>query len=289
MDRIVAATDFSAEAGHAVRRAARLAAQHGAQLEVLHVVDGASLDAVRAWVREPADVAERLVEDARRLLGQCAAELGGRVSPRLAVGNVLEQILSACAGADLLVIGAHGGNPLRDVILGTTAARLVGGCHPPVLVVRRPVVADYRSVIAAVDLLPGSDRALAAAARIAPGALLSAIHAYEVPFEAMLQRAGVAPDHLDRHRAQAFRQAFDAIRASSQAVGGNPELFLPVVERGEPARLVIERAHAIGADLIAIGKRRRPAVEMLVLGSVTRHVLADASADVLVVPIPPAG
>jgi CPA2 family monovalent cation:H+ antiporter-2 len=285
VDRIVAATDFSDEAGHAVRRAARLAARHGAELELLHVVDGASLDAVRAWVREPSDLAERVVADARRVLAQCAADLSA-ASQRVAVGDVMQQIASSCAGADLLVIGAHGANPLRDVILGTTAARLVGKCQAPVLVVRRPAVEDYRNVLAAVDLLPGSDRTLAEAAGIAPGAHLSALHAYDVPLEAMLQRAGVTADELDRHRAQAFRSAFDAIRDSSKALSGDAEQFLPVVERGEAARLLIERAGAIAADLIVIGKRRRSAVETLVLGSVTRHVLADASADVLVVPIP---
>jgi len=58
---IVAATDFSADAGNAVLRAAMLAPQLGGRLELLHVVDRSALDALRLWVRTPADVAERLV------------------------------------------------------------------------------------------------------------------------------------------------------------------------------------------------------------------------------------
>ena len=285
VERIVAATDFSDDAGHAARRAALLSVRQRASLELVHVVERASLDAVRALAREPLDLADRLVEDAQRALGEYAAALGSGISSRVAVGDVLEEILAGSAGAHLLAVGAHGVNPLRDAIVGTTAARLVGKCHPPILVVRQLPKDDYRNAVVAVDLRPGSERALAAAARIAPDAHLSAIHAYEVPFEAMLSRAGVDAADIERHRAEAFGRAFAEIQRLSAAAGGDAERFLPIVERGDAARLVLERARAIGADLIVIGKRRRPALESIALGSVTRHILANAKADVLVLPL----
>ena len=285
LDPILAATDFSEDAGHAVRRAARLAARHAARLELVHVVDRAALDAVRAWARSPVDLAERLVDDARRLLGECAASLGSAAAPRVAVGDVQEEIVSSCAGAGLLVLGAHGVNPLRDAIVGTTAARLVGRCRTPVLVVRRPPEADYRNALVAVDFLSGSEHLLGLAARIAPDARLSALHAYEVPFESMLHRAGVEQREIDRHRAEAFQRAFEEIRKLSKAASGDAERFLPIVERGDVARLCLEHAQALGADLIVIGKRQRPALEALALGSNTRHLLANAKADVLVLPL----
>jgi nucleotide-binding universal stress UspA family protein len=285
LEPIVAATDFSEDAGHAARRAARLAAQHGVRLELLHVVDRAGLDAVRAWMRSPVNLAERLVDDAGRLLGECAASLAGVASPRVAVGDVQEEILSSCAGAGLLVLGAHGVNPLHDLIVGTTAERLVGRCPRPVLVVRQTPKADYRNALVAIDLLSGSEDAMRLAARIAPGALLTALHAYEVPFEGMLQYAGVEQADIDRHRAESFRRAFEEIRRLSAAASGNAEGFLPIVERGDAARLCLEHAQTLGADLIVIGKRKRPALEALALGSVTRHLLANAKADVLVLPL----
>ena len=285
LDPIIAATDFSEDAGHALRRAARLAARHGARLELLHVVDRVALDAVRVWTRNPVDLAERLVDDARRLLAECATALGTVAAPRVAVGDVQEEILSSCAGAGLLALGAHGVNPLHDAIVGTTAARLIGRCRTPVLVVHQPPRTDYRNALVAVDLLSGSEHPLAAAARIAPDADLSALHAYEVPFEGMLQRSGVEQADIDLHRAEAFRRAFEEIRRLSTLASGDAERFLPIVERGDAARLCLERAQAIGADLIVIGKRKRSALEALALGSVTRHVLANAKADVLVLPL----
>ena len=76
--------------------------------------------------------------------------------------------------------------------------------------------------------------------------------------------------------------ALDAIGKLSESVDGGPGRFLPMVERGHAGRLVIERERSLGADLIVIAKRARSSVEALLLGSVTRHILADAGCDVLV-------
>jgi nucleotide-binding universal stress UspA family protein len=154
--RIVAATDFSPDAGYAVSRAALLASQYRASLELLHVVSRSSLDALREWVRTPADFAERMVADVRRLLQEGAADIarstGIAATARVEIGEVTDLVLSHCDHAGLLAVGAHGLNPLRDAILGTTVERLVGRCRRPILVVRRPPAA-YRNVLVPVDLL----------------------------------------------------------------------------------------------------------------------------------------
>jgi nucleotide-binding universal stress UspA family protein len=143
----------------------------------------------------------------------------------------------------------------------------------------------YRKVLVAVDLLPGSEHALATAAGIARGASMAAVHAYDVPFESALQRAGVPAPEIEQHRAAAFDKGHGAVRRLSAAATGNPDLFLPIVDRGYAARLILEHEHGLGADLVVIGKRKRSAAEALILGSTTRHVLADAGCDVLVTPL----
>src|ERR1051325_9157095 len=150
--RIVAATDFSDDAANAVRRAAMLARRHGTELELLHVISRSSLDAVREWVREPADCADRLVEDTRRILEEAAPSTGTPTSARLVLGEVLEEISSSCAPGRILVAGARGLNPLRDAIIGTTAERLVGRCECPILVVRKSPQEDYRRGLVGLDL-----------------------------------------------------------------------------------------------------------------------------------------
>jgi len=281
---IVAATDFSEQAGNALARAARLAAFHGVALDVLHVMSAASLDAVRGWL-EPG-TAERLVEDVRMELARIAQDAEVPASHRLVVGEAFADIAAACKSGALLAIGARGLNPLRDAILGTTAERLVGRYEGPVLVVRKPPSASYRKVVVGLDLLSGSQAVLESAIRLAPDAAVAAAHAYDVPFDGALQRAGVAQDTIERYRKEAQSRATSGILALGLAVAGDAQRVRPVTDRTHPARLVVECARSVEADLIVVGKRRRSALEALVVGSVTRHVLADAEADVLVVPLP---
>lgn len=283
--RIVAATDFSEDAGRAARRAAIVASQHGSELELLHVVSRSSLDAVREWVREPMNVADCLVQDARHVLHESAGSLGAPAVARVAVGDVLDEILSSCGAGRLLVVGAQGLSPLRDALLGTTAERLIGRSECPVLVVRAAPAEPYGRVLVSVDLLPGSENALAFAAAFAPGAKLAALHAYDVPYEGALKRAGVPSVDIDQHRAKALSAALERIRVLSEQARLDPALVVPVVERADARRLILERQQSLSADLIVIGKRARSAAEALLLGSTARHVLPDAGCDVLVVPL----
>src|SRR3954470_14274075 len=208
-DRIVCATDFSTDAAAALRRAVMLAAQHEATLEVLHVVSRESLDALRQWVKEPVEFPERLVRAVREELESCAADAsrqaGVPIETRVVVGEVTDSILEHASASDLLVVGAHGSNPLKDLMLGTTAERLAGRATTPILVVRRPPEHAYARVLVAVDLLPGSEALFAAAHRIGGDATLTALHVYDVPLAGMLARAGVSVSVIDEHRARAYQ------------------------------------------------------------------------------------
>jgi len=282
--RIIAATDFSEFAQNAVARAARVASSHRITMEVLHVLSRPSLDAVREWLEH--GTAERLVEDVREQLAQIAADAGPPATHRLVIGDAFPEIVASCTQGALLVIGARGVNPLRDAILGTTAERLVGRYEGPILVVKNAPGESYRTILVALDLLPGSQVLLEAAMRFAPGASLAAAHAYDVPFDGALQRAGVSQDTIERYRKEAQARASSALIELGVAVTGQAPGIRPITDRTHPARLVVDSARALEADLIVVGKRKRSRLESLLVGSVTRHVLADAEADVLVVPLP---
>ena len=283
--RFVAATDFSRDAGYACRRAALLAAEHGARLELLHVVGKAPLDALRqAFRRKPAHVAS-LVEDLRQTLARAGAALaqrtGASIEARVEIGAVQDIIVRECRRADLLVLGARGTNPLRDAILGTTAERLLGKCRRPVLVVKRPPEQAYARTLIAMDFSPAAKGALRAALRLAPEATFTAVHAYDVPFEGKLRLAGVEEETIDAYRFQAARKAAAAIRALGEKAGIH---LAHAVYPGHPPLLILEKERTLRSDLIVLGKAKRSAATELLLGSVSRHVLADCRGDVLVVP-----
>jgi len=285
LKRILCATDFSSDATSALERAAMLAKEYAAELQLLHVVSAVSLEALRQWGPEPLDCPDRLVQLLRHELEEIAAHTAGqhgvRSEARIVVGDVTDSIVSAGASADLVVLGAHGMNPLKDALLGTTAERMVSRTARPVLIVRTPPHEAYRNVLVPVDLLPGAQEALGAALRFAGEAMITALHAYDVPFEGLLHRAGVSDAAIDGHRARAYDKAVETIGELSASVSGDPLRFLAFVERGDAGARIVERQRTSGADLVVLLKRTRSVGESLLLGSVTRHVLADVASDVL--------
>lgn len=284
---IVVAVDFSDHARHAADRAAMLAAEQRAQLDLVHVISGSSLDRLHNWIGAPADAEARLRDDAERSLQDMIEDIAGKrdIAARALVktGHVLNQILSVSESADLLVLGAHGRNPLRDLILGTTAERLLEKSRRPVLVAKCPPRALYEQVIVPVDFSAYSAPALRMARLIAPAARMTIVHAFRVPFEGRLRIAGAAEESIlaysEEEREEAVKRIKDLIRSS----GDDAFRMSSVVERGDISRVILAQAQKSSADLIVIGKHGRSMVEEWLLGGVTRHVLAGSTCDVLVV------
>ena len=151
-----------------------------------------------------------------------------------------------------------------------------------ILLVKRVPSEPYRNVVVALDLGPGSEALLESARAIAPLARITAVHAYEVPYEGALFHAGVPMDEIRRHRDEALADAVERIEAMARRVAGESHGIVSLVERGQPLRLVLEALRSLRADLVVIAQRRRPTLERLLLGSVTRDVIARAPCDVLV-------
>jgi nucleotide-binding universal stress UspA family protein len=285
MRSLLVATDFSEDAGHAASRAAILAAEKAARLELLHVVSRPSLDALLEVFRLHPGAEAALVGDVQTMLTELAERIargtGVAVSSHVKVGHVLDEILAAADRADMLILGAHGLNPLRDLILGTTAERLLRKCKRPVLVVKRQPNGGYGKVLVPVDFSSHSASALNLATHVAPAASLTVAHAFNVPFEGKLRMADVPDDEIERYRSQAKQQALSKIRTLIQHVQSPVTRSNDVVEQGDPRRIILAKEKQLGVDLIVMGKHGSM-MEDLLIGSVTRHVLSDSRCDVLV-------
>ena len=283
---ILAVTDFSDGATHAACRAARLAADHGAKLALLHVLSRPDLETLRDLFGSAADAELALVADARHQLDELAQQLKARTgiaaTSRLVVGRVIDEIVAAGLAADMLVLGAHGASGLRELLFGTTAERLLRKTALPMLVVKRSSESAYRRVLVPVDFSAHSDIALALARRVAPSAEISVVHAFDVPFENRLRMAGVAERDIRVHRERAHQQALIRIDALFQRAGGPIHRGASVVERDDPRRLIVATEQAHDADLIIISRQGQSVVEEFLIGSVARRVIADATCDVLV-------
>lgn len=287
--RLLAATDLSAPARHAAERAALVARELGAALDLLHVASMAPLEKLRQLVAEvPPDAAARVLESAHADLDQLAAALqrhhGLAAGVHVASGPLLQELQTGAQAiaADLLVLGARGSSFMRHFLLGSTAERMVRKTVRPMLVVKQPPHEPYRTLLVPVDFSPYSVTALHDARRLAPQANLILLHAFEVPFEGKLHYAGVDDDLIHRYRIAARQEALQQLRRLRDEVGIPPECARIIVVHGDPSRTIVEQEQEQDCDLIVMGKHGENVVEDLILGSVTKHVLVESQCDVLV-------
>lgn len=285
---ILAGTDFSAPARHAADRAARLAHQTGAPLTLMHVQSGGALDALRQWLGPDHAMEQHLRDDAARELRALASELHAhrRVTVRAvnATGSVLDEMGREADALDaaLLVLGARGAGFLRRMVLGSTCERMLRRTVRPLLVVRHTPHEAYRRVLVAVDFSPWSARAIALARQVAPHARLLLFHAYHVPFEEKLHFAGVDPATIEAYRRQAHADATQRMHVLAATNGLQMGAWEPLVVQGDASQRIIELEQEKDCDLVVLGKHGQSAAEDLLLGSVSKHVLAEGSTDVLV-------
>lgn len=285
---ILAATDLSGPARPAAQRAARLARSHGADLTLLHVVPAGALGDLRDWLGTP--LMERVNELASRDLEALGAQLRqqgqARVQARLEVGVVSTTLIRVAeeVRAGLLVVGARGAGVLRRLFLGTTAERVLRLATRPILVVRRPAEGPYRRVLLGLDSSRHCGRLLEQARLVAPDAHWVLCNAFRVPFEKELRFAGVDEATISYYREQARANARARLEGLAEAAGLPGARYELCVVEGEASLRLVEQQEALGCDLTVIGKHGQSTLQDMLLGSVAKHVLAESTTDVLLVP-----
>lgn len=171
---------------------------------------------------------------------------------------------------------------MHHLILGTTAERMLRKTLRSILVVKQLPHEHYQRVLVPVDFSSYSRLALEMARMVAPDAEIILLHVLDNSLEGTLRYAGVKDAIIHQyHQMEARQTALDELRQLAHEAnlsGTRHNLF---VIDGRPASCVLEQEER-DADLIVIGKHGKGQNEELLLGSVSKHVLAGARSDVLV-------
>ena len=285
---ILVATNFSAPSRHAADRASRLARETGLPLTLMHTLSSRVLDELRHWLDTGHQAEQRLIAETGQRLQQLADALAAAqqvaVQCCLATGPVLDVISQKAEAVDagLLVLGARGAGFLRRLVLGSTSERLLRRSTRPLLVVKQMLREPYRSALVALDFSPWSAQAIALVRCVAPQARVLLLNAFEVPFEGRLQLTGVDTRAIEHYRQQARGKARQQLDTLAQQAGLQPAQWDACVVEGEAWQCIVEQEPPHDCDLGVVGKHGQSAAEELLLGSVTKSVLAEGSCDVLV-------
>lgn len=196
---ILAMTDLSETANHAVDGAAILAVQHGALLHLMYAAAPGS----------PAcsDAAGRLA----KLATQTAQRVGVKVHAANRTGGTIAQIAAEARCADLVVISHRRERSLSAFIFGTRFERLMRLCSCPVLVTKLESRKSYRRILVAVEFTDTSkSKALVNAAfAVDNDSEVELFHAISTANEAKLRSAEVPYYSIKAYRHKSRLHAYD--------------------------------------------------------------------------------
>jgi nucleotide-binding universal stress UspA family protein len=139
-DRILVPTDGSEASDAAVSHALDLAAEHGATLLAVYVVDTASIAGMTmetTW-EGVSDMLYREGEEALDEVTALATERGVPVETSVVEGAPARMILEHAEerNCDVVVMGTHGRGGIDRLLLGSVTEKVVRGSDVPVLTVR---------------------------------------------------------------------------------------------------------------------------------------------------------
>lgn len=138
MHRILVAVDFGDTSGHAFDYALSLARVFKAKVLVFHILEDPVLYAATTDSSFP-EAYERVMQGNLEKLVQCHGSEGVEVDSEMTSGSPYDEIIRKANEweADLIVMGTHGRGPVKHILLGSVAEKVIRKAGCPVLTVRR--------------------------------------------------------------------------------------------------------------------------------------------------------
>jgi nucleotide-binding universal stress UspA family protein len=279
---VLVPTDFSAGAQVALERALHLPLAPKAKVTLLHVLPEGIPGRLRT---EAITDAERSIEKHLAQVRTLAVERG--IGPAQFVGDVVEgsaahHVMKRANAieADLICIGRHGRRGVVDLVVGSTATKVLRQTEHPVLLVQRPAKGPYRKPLFALDPAHAALTVAKVGLRLIDPAekRVTVFHASPIPYEDFVSVSAEQRITLRRRFEKDGEKALTALLKKLPGVE-----FEAVVKSGDARTLVLEQAAALDADLTVLGTHGRGAIARFLIGSVAEWVLSHARNDVLVV------
>lgn len=187
--------------------------------------------------------------------------------------------------ADVVVVGTHGRSGFQRFVLGSVTERLLRTIVVPLLIVPPPVMKPktvvYDTILCPIDFSDESMRALDYALSLAQetDARIILLHVLEALLDEVTPRTRntAVLEYLRELEQDASARLMAAVPDEARTWSHPVERIV----RGRAYREVLAIAEAERASLIVMGVRGRGALNRLIFGSTTEHVIREARCPVL--------
>lgn len=276
---ILAITDLSARGHRTVRRAASIAAEHGALLKLMYA------PAAFAGTAETSPDAAQRRTGLTDLAIEMAKDFGILVKKVAEVSGSLEAVADEARWSELLVVSDDRDPCALAFFRGQPVTRLLRATRRPVLVTRLDADRRYRRILVAIDLSDASRKLVELAWAFDGLAEVELFHALNTLHEGKLRYADVSDYAIKSLRHACALHARDRMLALSDSSTARRNRVVSAIGRGDPARQAAIQQQYSKAELLVVGKQGHSAFVDFVFGSVSQRLLRWSTAsDVLVVP-----
>ena len=285
--KILVAIDGSTQSGDALRALAHFGP--GADVTLVHAIHLPDLDhpMITPELRDEllTEVEQQHRKEGERLLSDAKNNLPPTVShveSILQVGSPSHVIIETeqSAHPDLIIMGARGLGPLKELVLGSVSHRVLLHASCSVLILKGPL-SPIRHVLIPIEGPDDANRLL--------GFLRNIPFAHSVRITIMTvwpQPQLPWPITLGQGKLLEERAVEHAQKKVERIASGLTETQFhtdTVIGLGDPAYAILEQAKAMKVDLILVGSHGRTGLSRFLLGSVSHTLLHQSSFPVVVV------
>lgn len=275
-------TDGSEPADAVLDYVLAIAAEHGATVHVLNVVD-TTQDGVGATDRTVVDALEADGEEIVETTAQRVRDRDVSVVTDVRHGDPYRTIVeySDQTAVDAIVMPTHGRRGIHRYLLGSVTERVINTASVPVVAVNpdrdRPLTYPPRRVLVPTDGSRGAELALASGIDVAraTGATLHLLHVVETGDRGPGKQTRLQPAELTGRAKEIVAEATERVEASGV------ETVTSVFEHREPATVIREYVDDQEIDLAVLGTHGQTDFSRYVMGGVSAKIVRTSPIPVL--------
>ncbi len=271
MKRILVPTDFSPLAESALKIAANLAKKHNAEIYLLHLLD-LPLDLIDPTQGGSQDLPESIffmkLAHQRFTKAMSKPYLEGiKVHETVDFNAAFEGIMQVSKkhDCDLIIMGSHGAEGLKEVFVGSNTEKVVRYSEIPVLVIKHEIEDfDVAKIIYATNLS------------------LETVSSFKQA-RALAKKFNAQMDVVFINTAGKFKTSneIDEKVKSFKSVAGGEDFEIVVQNDHNTEDGILNYARKVNADLIGIGTHGRKGIARLLNGSLSEHIVNHAKRPVV--------
>ena len=278
IQQILVATDRSAMANEALKRAISVAKKKDAQLFIIHVIEPPFVESPYLKPIDEKEIKKSIIDEIDFLNRESQVEY----SLFIEHGDIVDLLLreSKKLDIDLIVLGCHGKIDIENNYFGTTTLKLIQKTHLPVLVVKNEVKSVYQHMISPTDMSDSSKESILFANALFTKPTRKYLFAHKTLSELSSMTYNISQEQRQSIRTEMEMDARVMLKAFAKEVGGGDTAYIHF--QASVNEDLLDYIIKDEADLLVLGSKGVENLNSFVFGSTASFLLRMSPTDVLI-------